>query len=157
MKYYSEILDKKFDSVEELQKAEEAKALEEKAKAEKSEARKADSALVEKAFLEYRAVYKEYLKKSTELRVEYNKKLTEARDEYVKATEEAMKPAELAEEAYRKALNDFIAKHPEGYHITIHDGDDVITLSGQNTIQRTTVDDTELEDRFWRSWLKLLK
>ncbi len=158
MKYYSEILDKKFDTVEELQKAEEAKALEEKAKAEKSEARKADSALVEKAYQEYHAAYKEYLSKSTELSKIYNQKLREARDEYHKACLEAMEPADKAEQAYKKALNDFIAKHPEGYHLTLRNGDDVVTLSGQTTISKNNLaDDTELEDKFWNSWLSFLK
>jgi hypothetical protein len=42
------------------------------------------------------------------------------------------KKLDEAEKAYDVALKEFIAKHPEGYHMTLKDGDNVITLHSDN-------------------------
>ena len=158
MKYYSEKLDKLFESEEQLKSAEKEHEEAEALKVKKAEEKKADASLVQETFKQKNAAEKEYTRKCCDARIEYNTKITAARKEYLKAVEEAKAVLKPAEEAYSKALNDFISRHPEGYHLTLHDGDDVVTLSGQVSTNTDEVEDEfDLMNSFFNNWLKRIK
>lgn len=132
MKFYSETLDRLFESEKALVEAEQAaiKAAQEKEAAAK--AKKAEATKVEAAFKARNAARLAYNKNVSALRQSYAedlKKLRQAFDEAVVAENKELK---AAEEAYDAALKEFIAKHPEGYHMTLKDGDNVITLHSDN-------------------------
>ena len=129
MKYYSEKLDKLFDTENDLQTAEQELAAEEARKAEAAKARKADSKLVEDAFKARNAARREFNEKAVELRKAYNEAVIEAKKNFEEGLAEATKAKDESENAYNEALKDFTNKHPEGYHMTLKDGDNVITLS----------------------------
>jgi predicted transcriptional regulator len=108
MKYYSDKLDKKFETVEELETAEkdyDAKETEKKALAE---TRKAESKEVVDAFKKFQGIKQDSLK-------ELNKKIAELKDTYTseveKAKEEYMSKIGDAETDYSTKLNEFIKKY----------------------------------------------
>lgn len=129
MKYYSDKLDKIFETEKELADAEKA-ADEEQAKKEQAKALvKKESEHVQDAFKALNAAKREYNKEVVEARKIYNKAVIAARDVYAKAIEQADKAKAEAERTYDTALKDFQSKHPEGFRITLKDGDNVVTLS----------------------------
>lgn len=132
MRYYSEKLDKLFDSEKELIKEETAaeKAVAEKTK--KAEARKAEAKVVEDAFKARNAARAEYNKNVAEAKKIYTEGLKSLRSSFDAVVVAENKKLDEAEKAYDVALKDFIAKHPEGYHMTLKDGDNVITLHSDN-------------------------
>lgn len=128
--YYSNVLNKPFTTVAELQEAESkyfaAKAEKEKA----SETRKNDAKKVEDAFKAMNAAKRtrsEKIAKARELYVQALGEAKKAYDEVVKVNDEALT---AATKNYEEALKAFIATHKEGYHLTLKDGDTVTTLSG---------------------------
>ena len=46
-----------------------------------------------------------------------------------------------AEKAYTTALSEFTKNHPEGYHMTLRDGDHVVTLSNNSQVNSTNLKD----------------
>ena len=132
MKYVSELKElenKKFDSVEELEKAEEEVKT---ALAKKEEAKAAiakESADVQDAFKARNAARKEYNIKLVEARKAYNAALTKAKEEFENSLKESSDELNKAEDAYDAKLTAFQKAHPEGYRITLKDGDNVVTLS----------------------------
>ena len=129
MKYYSEKLNKLFDTEKDLKAAEKELADKEAKKAELAQAKKADAAKVEEAFKVRNAARREYNSKVMDARKAYNVALLEAKKAFEDAITEATNAKDKAEEAYNTALKEFTDKHPEGYHMTLKDGDNVITLS----------------------------
>ena len=129
MKYYSEKLNKLFDTEKDLKAAEKELADKEAKKAELAQAKKADAAKVEEAFKVRNAARREYNSKVMDARKAYNVALLEAKKAFEDAITEATNAKDKAEEAYNAALKEFTDKHPEGYHMTLKDGDNVITLS----------------------------
>ena len=136
MRYYSEKLDKLFDSEKELIKEETAaeKAVAEKTK--KAEARKAEAKVVEDAFKARNAARAEYNKNVAEAKKIYTESLQALRTTFDEAVAAETEKLDAAEKAYDVALKDFIAKHPEGYHLTLTDSDNVVTISN-NTIHNS--------------------
>ena len=67
-----------------------------------------------------------YVKQDEKRVIDTNELLAKRVEEYL------LQEKAAAEEVYDKILKDFIAKHPEGYHLTLKDGDNVVTLSSQN-------------------------
>ena len=139
MKYVSELKElenKKFDSVEELEKAEkevkEALAKKEAAKALVAK----ESADVQDAFKARNAARKAYNKSLIEARKAYNEALQKARDEFEASLDESTKALKEAEEDYDAKLKAFQKAHPEGYHLTLKDGDNVVTYTGRLTDDR---------------------
>lgn len=132
MRYYSEKLDKLFDSEKELIKEETAaeKAAAEKTK--KAEAKKAEAKVVEDAFKARNAARTEYNKNVAEAKKIYTESLQALRTTFDEAVTAENKKLDAAEKAYDAALKEFIAKHPEGYHMTLRDSDNVITLHSDN-------------------------
>lgn len=133
MKFYSEKLDKLFDNEKDLIKEETAaeKAAAEKTK--KAEAKKAEAKVVEDAFKARNAARTEYNKNVAEAKKIYTESLQALRTTFDEAVTAENKKLDEAEKAYDAALKEFIAKHPEGYHLTLTDSDNVVTISN-NTI-----------------------
>lgn len=127
--YYSKLLNEPFDTIDELRKAEEAYNAKQKAKADVAAKKKADATKVEDAFKALNAARKTYKEKLTQLTKEY----VESVDNITKAFEFGKKDIHNqlaeAEEAYQAALKEFDTAYPEGYHVTLHDGDFETTLS----------------------------
>ena len=157
MKYVSELKElenKKFDSVEELEKAEAEVKTALVKKEEAAVARKQEAAVVETAFKARNEARRAYNAKALELRKAYNEAIKKARDEFEAGLEGSTKELKAKEEAYDAALDEFIKKHPEGYHLSLKDGDNVTTISGNETEFRSLFDET---DKFWDRFFDLLR
>jgi len=141
--YYSKVLNKVFDDVDSLMEAEAAYAAEQKAKEDKAAQKKAEAKRVEDAFkalnLE-RKMYKENILKLTERYSEDLKKLRDSFDADKKELEEILADAEAT---YAKELKAFTDAHPEGYHLTLKDGDFETTISGQSNKNFKSVNKAE--------------
>lgn len=126
--YYSNVLKKPFDSVEELTKAEDAYYAEQRAKEDKAAQKKSDAKKVEDAFKamnQARRDYKENLTKLTAVYAEDLKKLKDAFDSDKSRIQNALADAE---NGYSIALKEFTDKY-ENYHVTLRDGDFETTIS----------------------------
>ena len=133
MKYYSDVLDKVFETEKELEAAEKADA-EEKAKKEEAKlAVKKESAEVEDAFKARNAAKKAYNEKLIELRKAYNKVIADAKEAFEKGLEDASKLKDKTEVEFNTKLRKFQKEH-QNYHITLKDGDNVVTLTSDNQI-----------------------
>ena len=130
MKFYSERLDKLFDTDKELIAAEKAaeKAAAEKAK--KAEAKKADAKKVEDAFKALNAARKEYKEKLTQLTSEYAESLENLKKAFELGKKDIHNTLAMAEDTFDKALKEFNSKY-ENYHMTLKDGDFETTISNQ--------------------------
>ena len=129
MKYYSEKLNKLYDTEKDLQTAEQELAEAEAKKAEAAKEKKAEAKVVEDAFKARNAARREYNEKVISLRKEYHDVVVAAKTKFEEGIAEAAKAKDDSENAYNEALKEFTNKHPEGYHMTLKDGDNVITLS----------------------------
>lgn len=145
--YYSRVLQKPFDSIEELREAEavyaeQIRARENKAAAKKTEARKVEDAF--KALNAARKAYKDELIAITNVYQADLGKLKTNFDNDRKRIDTALADAE---KRYADALKGFTSKYPEGYHLTLKDGDFETTISGCSTAQQIT-NNTALTDLF---------
>ena len=139
--YYSKLLNKPFDSVAELREAEAVYYAEQKAKADKVAQKKADAQKVEAAFKAMNAARREYKEKLTQLTKEYSEELTNLKKAFELGKKDIQDQLSAAEDNYSKALKEFTDKHPEGYHVTLRDGDFETTISRSNKIQNKEVKD----------------
>lgn len=133
--FYSKILNKPFDTVAELTKAEEAYFAALKAKEDKAAAKKADAKKVEDAFKAMNAARKDYKEKLTACTVAYAEnlqKLKSAFEEDKKAIQASLAESEAA---YAEALKTFTNQYPEGYHITLRDGDFETTIDSKTAVR----------------------
>ena len=129
MKYYSDTLDKLFETEKELEDAEKADA-EEKAKKEEAKlAVKKESSEVEDAFKARNVARKAYNEKLVEARKTYNAAFREAKDEFEADLKESTEALEKAEADYDTKLKAFQKAHPEGYRLSLKDGDNVVTYT----------------------------
>ena len=133
MKYYSEKLDRMFETEADLVKAETKAAEAEEKKTKASKQKKEDATKVEIAFKARNAARTEYNKKVTDAKKSYTESLQALRTTFNEAVTAESKKLDEAEKAYDAALKAFIAKHPEGYHLTLTDSDNVVTMFN-NTI-----------------------
>jgi hypothetical protein len=133
MKFYSETLNQIFDTEDALVAAETAAEEAAAAKKNAAEAKKADAIKVEDAFKARNAAKRTYNSKIMELRQKYNADLLALRKTFEAAMTDAKKELDTAETAYDTALSSFIAKYPEGYHMTLKDGDNVATFNAAQT------------------------
>jgi len=127
--YKSKLLNQEFDDLESLKAAEKEYRAELAKKEEAKLARKEDADLVQAAWVERNkanANYNDAYAKASQARTEAIKKINE---EFYNAIKEAKANYEEAAEKYSKVLADFQAKHPEGYHLTLKDGDNQLVLS----------------------------
>ena len=146
--YYSRVLGEPFDSIEELKEAEAKYFAAQKAKEDKAAAKKADAQLVEEAFKALnttRRTYKEALLKLTE---KYSKDLAKLKETFEADKKDIQDILAQAEDAYSTAIKAFTEKYPEGYHLTLKDGDFETTISSQVNRAGTPVDFSALTDIF---------
>ena len=131
--YYSRVLEKPFDSLEELTKAEDTYYAEKKAKEDKAAQKKNDAQVVEGAFKALNAARKEYKEKLTQLTTEYSEELSNLKKAYELGQKDLRNNLADAEKNYSDAIKSFTAKYPEGFHLTLKDGDLETTISSQTT------------------------
>lgn len=138
--FYSKVLKEPFDSLIALRKAEDAYYAKLKAKEDKAAEKKADAQKVEEAFKALNAarkVYKEGLVKLTE---KYSIDLKELENTYKANKKELQDLLSKAEVVYSEALKAFTTKYPEGYHLTLKDGDFETTISGSSSTSTKNAD-----------------
>lgn len=158
MKYYSEILNKNFDTEQELVKAEEEHKAEQAKKEEAKALVKKESSEVEDSFKARNAARHAYNEKLVEARKIYNEALRKAKDEFEASLKESTEALEKAEADYDTRLKAFQKAHPEGYHITLKDGDNVVTYTSNPSEYQIRSIDKEFDDmldlfsNFLRRW-----
>jgi hypothetical protein len=133
--YYSNVLQKPFASLSEL-KAAEAKYFEaQRAKEDKAATKKADAKKVEDAFIALNAARKEYKTALADAAEAYSKKLVALKETFDKERDEIKTALATAEKNYSDTLKAFTEKYPEGYHLTLKDGDFETTIhSSKNAV-----------------------
>jgi chromosome segregation ATPase len=136
--YYSKLLKEPFDSLNELTMAEEAYYAKQKAKEDAAAQKKADALKVEDAFKALNAARKVYKEDLTQLTKEYAESLDNLKKAFELGKKDIHNQLAEAEEAYQAALKEFADKHPEGYHLTLKDGDFETTI-GKQTSENTPV------------------
>lgn len=157
MKFYSEKLNKMFDDENTLLAEEEQAFQAEQAAKAKSLEKKAEAKQVEESFKLANAARREYNETIVKLRKQYNADLIKLRTAFETASAEAKKVLEAAELKYDAALKDFIAKHPEGYHMTLKDGDNVVTIKGNSGTDSAQVERLlAANDSWFDNWLEQL-
>ena len=127
--FYSRVLKEPFDSIEELKEAEEAYYAKQKAKEDKIAQKRADAQKVEDAFKALNAARKTFKEELTTLTEEYRDNLNKLKELFEKEKAEIHEDLAVHEEAYSAALKEFTDKYPEGFHLTLKDGDFETTLS----------------------------
>lgn len=131
--YYSKVLMQPYDTLDELKKAEATYYAEQRAKEDKAATKKADAQKVEEAFKELNATRKVYKSSILDLTKHYTENLKELKKGFEfdkKAIEDNLSAAETA---YSTALKEFTDKYPEGYHLTLKDGDFETTISSHSS------------------------
>ena len=143
--FYSKPLKQVFDNLEDLKAAEAKYFGELKAKEAKAAAKKADATKVEEAFKALNKARKEYKEKLTQLTTEYSEELTNLKKAFELGKKDIHDVLAAAEETYNTALKEFNAAHPEGYHMTLKDGDFETTISRNtsNTKVQTKAKESE--------------
>lgn len=129
--FYSKLLQKPFDSLSELKAAEEVYISEQKAKEDKVAQKKAEAKKVEDAFKTLNAARKAYKEDLSQLTKEYAEKLESLKKAFELGKQDIRNTLAAAEDAYDGALKEFTAKHPEGFHLTLKDGDFETTISNK--------------------------
>ena len=148
--FYSKKLQKPFDTLEELLKAEEVAELEARAKAEAAAAKKADATKVEEAFKKVNEAKKIMNETIDVASKTYAEEMKAAKDKYIATVDQAEQAYILAEKEYKEKLSEFSKAHGN-FHMTLKDGDVVSTISRQ---QSSEVDPAT---EFLKSVLRMLK
>lgn len=133
--FYSNVLKKPFERLDDLKKAEEVYFAEQKAKENKVIQKKADAQKVEEAFKALNQARKTFKEELTQLTTEYSEALTELKKAFELGKKDIHNTLAEAENAYTIALRIFTEKYPEGYHLTLKDGDFETTISGSNSLK----------------------
>lgn len=126
--FYSLLLNEPFESVADLELAEEAYYAKQRAKEEKAATRKADAVKVEEAFKALNTARKDYKEQLLLVTENYTKELKALKAAFEESKDLVEKRLAYAETKYSEALKEFNEKYPEGYHITLKDGDFETTL-----------------------------
>lgn len=134
--YYSKVLKEAFDTLEELTEAEEAHYAKLAAKEAKVVEKRADAAKVEEAFKALNTARKAYKENLTNLHKMYRENLKLLKTALEEDTAAESAALAEAEKTYADALKAFADKYPEGYHITLKDGDFETTISHETTKSR---------------------
>ena len=131
--YYSKVLKEPFNTVAELKKAEEAYYAKLTAKEDKAAQKKADAQKVEDAFKALNTARKDYKEDLTALTHQYSENLAALKKSFESAKAAIQKALADKEEQYAVALKAFTEKYPEGYHLTLKDGDFETTISSASS------------------------
>ena len=140
--YYSRVLKEPFRSLAELKEAEEAYYAKLAAKETAAAQKKADAKKVEDAFIALNAARKTYKDDLTTLATEYSDALKDLKDAFELGKKDIHSKLAKAEDAYKAALKAFTDKYPEGYHLTLKDGDFETTISGSTNKSSSEAFDT---------------
>jgi galactokinase len=130
--YYSKLLCEPFDTIEELQEAEEAYYAKQKAKEDAAAQKKADAQKVDEAFKALNAARKVYKEDLTQLTKEYAESLENLKKAFELGKKDITNRLAEADEAYQAALNEFTSKYDQ-YHLTLKDGDYETTIEKQTS------------------------
>jgi chromosome segregation ATPase len=130
--YYSRLLNEPFDSIKDLQDAEEAYRTKQKAKEDAVAQKKADAQKVDAAFKNLNAARKSFKEDLTQLTKEYAESLENLKNAFELGKKDIRNKLANAEEDYQTALKEFTDKY-ENYHVTLKDGDFETTLSKQTS------------------------
>jgi chromosome segregation ATPase len=155
--YYSKVLNAPFESLDALRAAEDEHYAKLKAKEDKAAEKKADATAVEEVFKALNAARKTYKEDINELTKVYSQGLADLKEKFESSRKAIKETLAKAEDDYAKALKAFIDKYPEGYHLTLKDGDFETTISGQTsgsnkaTVKTGTAKPVDLFDLFF-SW-----
>jgi hypothetical protein len=149
--YYSKVLNKPFDSIEELKKAEATHFAEIKAKEDKVATKKADAAKVEEAFRNMNQARKDYKENILKLVNMYQEDLKKFQANFEADRARVQAALADAENNYSVALKEFTDKYPEGYHLTLKDGDFETTISSKSKTSETVDEPANLLELF--DWL----
>ena len=149
--YYSRVLKEPFESLSELKEAEEAYYAKLKAKEDQAAQKRADAKRVEDAFKALNAARKTYKETLSQLTTEYSEALTDLKKAFEAGKADIQATLAKAETTYSTALKEFTSKYPEGYHLTLKDGDFETTISGsqiksQAQPKAATADKKEADD-----------
>jgi hypothetical protein len=102
-------------------------------KEDKAAVKKADATRVEEAFKTLNKARKAYKENLIELTDRYAKDLAALKETFEADKADINKLLASAEESYANILKAFTAKYPEGYHLTLKDGDFETTISSVHT------------------------
>ena len=153
--YKSKLLNKEFEDLAELKKAESEYKLELAKKEEARLARKEDADLVQDAYVAKNKAtvnYNDAYAKAVSVRKEAIDKINK---EFYDAIRDAKQEYEDAAKKYSDALTAFQAKHPEGYHLTLKDGNNELTISKHSStdmfkqLSDQMQDAINLFNKFW--------
>ena len=131
--FYSNVLKKPFERLDDLKRAEAVYYEEQKAKEDKAAQKRAEAHKVENAFKALNVARKAYKEDLTQLTKEYAEELEQLKRAYELGKKDIHNKLADAEENFEKAHKEFTAAHPEGYHLTLKDGDFETTISGSKT------------------------
>jgi chromosome segregation ATPase len=129
--YYSRVLKTPFDSIDELKKAEAEYYAALKLKEDKAATKKADAKKVEDAFKALNSARKSYKETLAAVTHEYSENLEALKRSFEEAKLSIQKSLASAEEKYAAELKAFTEKYPEGYHLTLKDGDFETTIDSK--------------------------
>ena len=146
--FYSKVLQRPFDSLDELKEAEAVHFEQIKAKETKAATKKADASKVEVAFKALNQARKDYKENMLKLTSMYQEDLKKLRDNFEADKSRVHAALADAESTYQASLKAFTDKYPEGYHITLKDGDFETTISGRSNSTVNTESATKALDLF---------
>lgn len=152
--YYSKVLKEPFNSIDELMEAEAAYYAKLKAKEDKAAEKKADATKVEEAFKKLNAARKAYKDDLNEVTKVYSEGLVALKAKFEESCKAIKDTLATAEAGYADALKAFTEKYPEGYHLTLKDGDFETTISSQTS--GSTKAKATISDDFLNSFLDLI-
>ena len=136
--YFSKLLKEPFDTIEELKEAEEVYTAKMKAKEDAAAQKKADATKVEDAFKTLNAARKAYKEDLTQLTKEYAESLNNLKKAFELGKNDIHNKLAEAEAGFDKAHKEFTDKHPEGFHLTLRDGDFEMTLEKRTSDESDT-------------------
>jgi uncharacterized protein YihD (DUF1040 family) len=147
--YYSNVLNKPFESVDELREAEAKYYAEIKAKEDKAATKKADAKKVEDAFKALNQARKVYKEDLTQLTNEYSTALADLKKAFEAGKSDIHAKLAAAEDGYSNALKEFTDKY-ESYHLSLKDGDFETTISGSSNNKKVEQPMLDLFDLLFR-------
>ena len=143
--FYSNVLKKPFERLDDLKKAEYVYFEKQKAKEDAAAKKKADATKVEDAFKALNAARKSYKEDLCQLTKEYSEELETLKKAFELGKKDIHDKLAAAEETYEVALKEFTNKYPEGFHLTLKDGDFETTIDS-----KATAGSNDVVDNFFR-------
>ena len=143
--FYSNVLKKPFERLDDLKKAEYVYFEEQKAKEDKTTQKKADAKKVEDALKALNAARKAYKEDLNQLTKEYSEELTNLKKAFDLGKKDITSKLTTAEDAFDAELKSFADKYGQ-YHFSLKGDDFETTISGSTT---GTVSKKTLNNDIW--------